>query len=349
MKKIFLIIVILFFSCQKKEYKVIEKTKNKELEKGEYFSSYTKKESFVLKYKTDTLNLFYDGNQVNRVEKVFFSESFEGDGTSGYERIGYHINKENFLDANVYITDTLKVKVITDYPIQYEERYEFYRKKYTFNYISDGKKNSNYFKSHENPSKGYIIDLLSLDVLLSKANFPLGKMPKSLYNIKSLSDEVYAGQDSLKVYELTNIDNYRVISSSIPFKYLRDIKVVRKSTGLKYFAKISLEHGIKYIDLKEIEGIQVSDPREDAERFVTASKGLELYNNEGGEDNFGNKKFLILVIPKGGRVELISDSPNYYYTNGVKGSLVNVRYSDEEGESFEGMVFSGYLSINKPI
>lgn len=347
-KKIILLIGILLFSCQTKENNKTKATNKDELEKGEYFSPYTKKESFALKYKTDTLNLFYNGDELNRVEKVFFSESFGGDGTSSYERIGYHINKENFLDANVYITDTLKVKVISDYPIQYEERYEFYRKKYTFNYISDGKKISNYFKSKENLSKGYIIDLLSLDVLLSKADFPIGKMPKSLYNIKSISDEVYAGQDSLKVYEPTNIDNYKVISSSIPFKYLRDIKVVKKGTDLKYFAKISLEHGVKYIDLKEIDNIQVVDPRKDEERFVTSLNGLELYNGDN-EDNFGSKEFLILIIPKGGRVELISDSPNYYYINGVKGSLVNVRYSDEEGESFEGVVFSGYLSINKPI
>ncbi|MDR6764442.1 hypothetical protein J2Y38_004675 [Flavobacterium sp. 2755] len=115
MKKIILIVIICFLSCQRKETKEIKepkKAQKREVEKGEYFSAYTKKESSVLKYKTDTLNLYYNRNQLNRVEKVIFSESFGGDGTSSYRRIGYHINKENFLDANVYITDTLKVKVI---------------------------------------------------------------------------------------------------------------------------------------------------------------------------------------------------------------------------------------------
>ncbi|MFB9079037.1 hypothetical protein ACFFLS_09935 [Flavobacterium procerum] len=349
MKKIILIVIICFFSCQNKETKEPKTALKTQEEKGEYFSPYNKKESAVLKYKTDTLNLYYDGNQLNRVEKVFFSESFGGDGTSRYERVGYHINKENFLDANVYITDTLKVKVVSDYPIRYEERYNFYRKNYTFNYMSyDGKKISNYFKSSENPSKGYTYDLLNLDILLSKVSFPIERIPKSLYNIQNNDYELYAGQDSLKIYEPSNTNNYKIISSGTPFKYLRDIKVVKQGVGLKYFAKVSLAEGIKYIDLKEIEGIQVTDPNKDEDRFVVAPKGLELYDSNN-EDNFGNKDFLISVIPKGGRVQLISDSPNYFYIKGKKGSLVNVRYDDQEGESFEGMVFSGYLSINKPI
>lgn len=351
MKKIIIIISVLFVCCQKKEVYKIQDSIKKGIEKGQYFSPYTKKESFVLKYKTDTLNLFYDGNQLNRIEKVFFSESFGGDGTSSYERIGYHINKENFLDANVYITDTLKVKVISDYPIQYEERYEFYRKTYTISYSTfDGKKINDYFKSRKNPYRGYTYDLLSLDVVLSKIDFPQSKIPKALYDIKNNDYKLYAGQDSLKVYEMPNTKSYKIISSSIPFKYLRDINVIRDGRILKYFAKITLmNEGLKYIDLKEIEGIQVSDPREDPERFVTTPKGLELYNFEYG-NNFGDKDFLITIIPKGGRVELISDSPDYnIYINGIKGSLVNVRYYDKDGESFEGTVFSGYLSITKPI
>ncbi|MDR6764441.1 hypothetical protein J2Y38_004674 [Flavobacterium sp. 2755] len=212
----------------------------------------------------------------------------------------------------------------------------------------DGKKISNYFKSSENPSKGYIYDLLSMDILLSKANFPIEKMPKSLYDIKSMASEVYVGQDSLKVYEPHNTKNFKTISSSIPFKYLRDIKVAKDGVVLKYFAKISLKEGIKYVNLKEIENIQVFDPHEEGERFVIAPKGLELYSNLESEDNFGNKDFLIAKIPKGTRIELISDSHDYQYINGKKGSLVNVRYYDKEGERIEGIVFSGYLSINKP-
>lgn len=253
------------------------------------------------------------------------------------------------MDANVYITDTLKVKVISDYPIQYEERYEFYRKTYSISYNTfDGKKINNYFKSRKNPSRGYTYDLLSLDIALSKIDFPQSNMPKSLYDIKNNDYKLYAGQYSLKVYEMPNTNNYKIISSSIPFKYLRDINVIKEGGILKYFAKITLMNkGLKYIDLKEIEGIQVSDPREDPERFVTTPKGLELYNFEDG-NNFGDKDFLITIIPKGGRVELISDSLDYIYLNGIKGSLVNVRYYDKEGESLEGIVFSGYLSINKP-
>ncbi|PBJ04993.1 hypothetical protein [Flavobacterium sp. ACN6] len=292
MKKLILLITILLFSCQKKESKVIEKNNNKELEKGEYFEPYTKKESFVLKYKTDTLNLFYDGNQLKRVEKVFFSESYDGDGTSSYERTGYHINKENLMDANAYITDTFAVHTISDYPIKYEERLEFYRKNYKFSYMSfDGKKISNYFKRTENPSNGYMYDLLSMDILLSKVDFPIEKIPKSLYDTKIVNDEVYAGQDSLKVYEVTNTNNYKTISSSIPFRYLRDIKVVKVGSVLKYFAKISLTEGKKYINLKEIESIQVSDPREEGDRFVTAPKGLELYSNLDGGNILGRNIF----------------------------------------------------------
>ncbi|TDW46591.1 hypothetical protein EV144_106263 [Flavobacterium sp. 270] len=351
MKKIFLIIVVLFFSCQKKDSKVIEKAKNTEFEKGEYFSPSTKKESFVLKYKTDTLNLYYDGNQLKRVEKVFFSESFGGDGTSGYERIGYHINKENFLDANVYITDTLKDKVISDYPIEYEERYEFYRKTYSFSYSAFAKKKiDNYFKSSENPSKGYTYDLMSLDVILSKIDFSLQKMPKSLYNIKNNDFELFAGQDSLKVYDIENTNNYKMIHSSIPFYYSRDVQVKKVGNKTKYFAKISLKgQGNKYIDLKEIESIQASDPHLDPERFVTAPNGLEMYDNTYSSNFFGNKEYVMTKIPYGTHVDKQKDyDSEYRYINGRKGNLVYVTYYDDKGESYEGIAFSGYLSINKP-
>lgn len=348
MKKIILIITIIFFSCQNKEQK-IQKAIKKELEKGEYFSLYTKKESSVLKYKTDTLNLFYNGAQLNRVEIKFFSESFGGDTPSGYQREGYHINKENFFDANVSINDTLEVNNVSDYPREYEERYKFYKSNYTFSYMSsDGKKINNYFKSSEKPSQGYVYYLLSLDVVLSKVNFPLQKMPKSLYNINNNTDELYAGQDSIKVYDIDNINNYKIISSSSPFKYLRDIKVEKVGNTVKYFARILIKKDYKYIDLKEIEGIQVSDSNLDEERFVTAPNGLELYDNSQSINSFGNKEFLITRIPKGERVEVKSDSGDYMYIDGKKGNLVNVTYYNKEGESKEGIVFSGFLSINKP-
>lgn len=349
MKKIILIITILFLSCQKKETSIEEKPVKEELEKGEYFSRYTEKKSFVLKNKTDTLSLFYDGNQLNRVEIKFYGERF-GDTPSGYEREGYHINKDNFLDANVYITDTLKVNNVSDYPIKYEERYNIYRKDYTFSYISyDGKKITNYFKSKEKPSKGYVYDLVTLDIALSKINFPLQKNPKSLYNIKNNDDKLYASQDSITVYDIKNINSSKKIHSSTPFYYLRDIKVKKVGNTIKYFAKISLkDEGYKYIDLKEIEGIQASNPHLDEERFVTAPNGLELYDNSYRSDYFGNKDFLITTIPKGERVELKASSDNYQYIDGKKGSLVNVIYYDKEGESKEGIVFSGYLSINRP-
>ncbi|MEN2400566.1 hypothetical protein GKZ90_0012310 [Flavobacterium sp. MC2016-06] len=352
MRIFILIIAFAFISCnQKQEVIVTKKTVKTTVEKGEYFSHYTKKESSVLKTKTDTLNLFYDGNQLNRVEIKFYSESFGGDTPSGYERKGYHINNQNFLDATVYITDTLKVNNVSDYPREYEERYEFYRPNYTFSYISSNKKKfDNYYKSREKPSEGYIYDLSAVDIALSKIDFPIQKFPKSLYDIKSNKYELYASQDSVKVYEINNTNSYKIINSSIPFYYLRDIKVKKEVTGLKYFAKISLkEEGYKYIDLKEIEGIQVVNPHLDEERFVTAPNGLEIYDNRYRSDYFGNKEYLITKIPKGERVEMTidSDDGDYLYIDGRKGRLVNVRYTDRDGESVEGVVFSGYLSINK--
>ncbi|WP_337966762.1 hypothetical protein [uncultured Flavobacterium sp.] len=348
MKKIFLLIPVLFICCQKKEVHTTKKIATKEQERGEYFSPYSKKESSVLKYKTDTLNLFYDGDHLNRVEIKTFNESF-GDTPSGYDRNGYHINKENFLDATVYITDTLKVNTVSDYPRVYEERYEFYRKTYTISYGSfDGKKIQDYFKSSENPSKGYTYDLLSLDVALSKIDFPLEKMPKSLYNIKNNDYKIYAMQDSIKVYDIDNSNNYKIISSSIPFDYLRDIKVEKVGNTVKYFARISIKKSYKYIDLKEIEGIQVTNPHLEEERYVTAPNGLELYDNSQTSDCFGKKDFLIVKIPKGERVEVTENSGDYIYIDGKKGNLINVRYYNEEGGSKEGIAFSGYLSINKP-
>ncbi|WP_431244143.1 hypothetical protein ACQ9BO_07130 [Flavobacterium sp. P21] len=305
----------------------------------------------VLKYKTDTLTLFYGENKLNRVEHKFFAESYGGDSESSYRREGYHINDENFFDGTVSITDTLTKNVISDYPIKYEERYEFYRKNYTFSYMSfDGKKISDYFKSKENPSKGYFFNLLSVDLLLSKADFPVEKPPKSLYNTKNNNDEIYADQDSLKVYELESTNNYKIISSSISFKYLREINVQKQGTSTKYFAKIFLKNeGVKYIDLKEIENILVFDPHENRERFVTAPQGLEMYDNTYSDDFFENKEYFITKLPYGAMVEKESDySTEYIYKNGRKGNLTYVIFNDDEGESYKGIVFSGYLSINKP-
>jgi hypothetical protein len=341
--------IVLFLSCKKKETVAENKISNK-LEKGEYLSSYSKKESSVLQQKTDTLNLFYFGNQLNRVEVKVFNESFGGDTPSGYLRYGYHIDKNNFLDATVTITDTLEVNNASDYPRKYEEYYNFYRNTYTFSYLSpDGKKLENYFKTTEDPSKGYFSSLLSLDIVLSKINFPSEKTPKSLYEINKNKEDLYAGQDSLKVYEISNTNKFKVISSSIPFNYLRDIKVKKEGSSIKYFAKVSLKkEGLKYIDLKEIERIQVTNPHLDEERYVTASNGLELYDNSQESDSFGKKEFLIVKIPKGERVEMKGESNDYFYIDGKKGSLVNVIYQDKEGETKEGIAFSGYLSINKP-
>ncbi|WP_433836081.1 hypothetical protein [Flavobacterium anhuiense] len=349
MKKIILLIIVLFLSCKKKETITENKISNK-LEKGEYLSSYNKKESSVLQQRTDTLNLFYFDNQLNRVEVKVFNESFGGDTPSGYLRYGYHIDKNNFLDATVMINDTLEVNNASDYPRKYEEYYNFYRNTYIFSYLSpDGKKIENYFTSTEDPSKGYFSSLLSLDIVLSKINFSLEKMPKSLYQIKSNKEDLYAGQDSLKVYEINSTDNFKVISSSIPFNYLRDIMVKKEGNSFKYFAKVTFKkEGLKYIDLKEIERIQVIDPHLDEERFVTASNGLELYDNSQESDSFGKKEFLIVKIPKGDRVEMKGESEDYFYIDGKKGSLVNIIYYDKDGETKEGIAFSGYLSINKP-
>jgi hypothetical protein len=353
MRIFILILAFAFVSCnQKQEVIVTKKTIKTAVEKGEYFSHYTKKESSVLKTKTDTLSLFYDGNQLNRVEIKFYSESF-GDTPSGYQRDGYHINKDDFFDATVSINDTLKVNNVSDYPREYEERYEFYRPNYAFSYISsDKKKFDNYFKSKEKPSIGYTYDLSKLDIALSKIDFPIQKFPKALYDIKNNNDdELYASQDSIKVYEINNTNSYKIVHTSISFYYLRDIKIKKIGNTLKYFAKISLkEEGYKYIDLKEIEGIQAVNPHLDEERFVTAPNGLEIYDNRYRSDYFGNKEYLITKIPKGERVEMTIDSSNgdYLYIDGRKGRLVNVRYTDRDGESVEGVVFSGYLSINRP-
>ncbi|MBL0736772.1 hypothetical protein JI750_07750 [Flavobacterium sp. GN10] len=349
MKKIILIIAVLFLSCKKKET-VTESKVGNELEKGEYFTSYNKKQSSALQQKTDTLNLFYIDNQLNRVEIKVFNESFGGDTPSGYVRYGYHINKNNILDATVTINDTLEVNNGSDYPRKYEEYYNFYRNTYIFSYVSpDGKKLENYFKSTEDPSKGYFSSLLSLDIVLSKINFPLEKMPKSLYDIKNNKEDLYAGQDSLKVYETNDTGRFKVISSSIPFNYLRDIKIKKDGNSFKYFAKVSIKkEGLKYVDLKEIERIQVINPHLDEERFVTSSNGLELYDNSQESDCFGKEEFLIVKIPKGERVEMKGGSDDYFYIDGKKGSLVNVIYQDKEGETKEGIAFSGYLSINKP-
>lgn len=173
-------------------------------------------------------------------------------------------------------------------------------------------------------------------------------MPKSLYNIKNNDYKIYAIQDSIKVYDINNTNNNQMVYSSIPFDYLRDIKVEKVGKTIKYFAKISIKRDYKYIDLKEIEGIQVTNPHLEEERFVTAPNGLELYDNSQTSDCYGKKDLLIAKIPKGERVEVKGDSGDYIYIDGKKGSLVNVTYYNEEGESKKGITFSGYLSINRP-
>jgi hypothetical protein len=347
MKKIILITTILFLSCQKKETNIKVKPVKEAIEKGEYFSHYTKKESSVLKNKTDTLSLFYDGNQLNRVEIKFYSESLGGDGTSAYARRGYHINKEFFLDANVSITDTLQVNDNLDYPIIYEEDYEFFRKNHEITYSFDGKKISNYFKSNKGVSSSYIYYLVQLDAILSKISLEIEKFPKSLYNITKNDDELYASQDSITVYDIKNTNSSKKLHSSIPFNYLRDIKIKKVGNTIKYFAKISLKkEGYKYIDLKEIEGIQSMNPHLEEERFAAVTNGLALYGNTGNKF-FGDKDNIIAKIPMGGRVQIRDTIPgDLRYVDGKKGYLITVYYETED-ERLEGVVFGGHLSINK--
>lgn len=351
MRKLILLIGILFISCHKKEGNQPEKTKESKIEKGEYWSDYDKKESLIYKYKTDSMNLFFFKNQLNRVELKIFSESYGGDSPSSYIRNGYHINRNNFFDALVYIKDTLTTgNKGLDYPIEYEEYYDFYREKYTFSYTSrDGKNIENYFKSDEKPSKGYFADLLSLDITLAKANFSSQKIPKSIYEIKNNKDELYANQDSLKIYELGDYQKSKYISSSSSFKYLRDIKVKKVGSTNKYFAKILIKkEGLKYIDLKEIESVLVTNPSLESERFVTNKNGLEIYDDLDGDKNFGNKKYVLTKVPKGERVEITPYSKEYFFKDGKKGSLVRIIYYNKYGEPIKGIAFSGYLSINKP-
>jgi hypothetical protein len=130
------------------------------------------------------------------------------------------------------------------------------------------------------------------------------KKTKSLYNIKNNDDELYASQDSITVYDIENINSFKKKHSSTPFYYLRNIKVKKVINTLKYFAKISLKkEGYKYIDPKEIEGIQSMNPHLEEERFKAVANGLELYGNTD-HNFFMDKDNIIAKIPMGGRVQI---------------------------------------------
>lgn len=248
-----------------------------------------------------------------------------------------------------YISDTLKKKVITDYPLVYEEEYHFYKKDCEISYTSDGKKIENYFKTSKKVGYRYEDDLLEVDLLLSKVNYQADKFPKPLYKIKDYDKKgLYAAQDSITLYNPNNFESYKKIQSSVPFNYLRNIKVQKVGNTLKYFAEISLkDQGVKYIDLKEIEGIRVSNPHLEKERFVAAKEGLKLYWYSD-LNNYGDEEKLMTVLPLAAKVEIIDTLSEELIEDGKKGFLIRVYYEDAERETLEGILFNGGLSLKKP-
>jgi hypothetical protein len=340
--------LIAFSSCQKKENNENQKSRVEAQMKEEFFSSFTSKETFVLEAKTDTLSLFFYKGQLNRIEVKTLYEPYD-DGLAHYERQGYHFSKDNFFDGMVYISDTLKKKVITDYPLVYEERYDFYRKDNEISYTSDGKKTENYLKTTEKVGYRYEDNLLAVDLLLSKISFQADKFPKPLYTIKDYGKKaLYASQDSITLYNANNFELHKKIQSNVPFNYLRNIKVKKVGNTLKYFAKISLkDEGVKYIDLKEIQGIQSVNPHLEKERFVAVTKGLKLYWYSD-LNNYGDEEQLLTVLPLGAKVEIKDTLSSELIENGKKGFLIRVYYDDVEGETLEGVLFSGALSLKKP-
>lgn len=238
MRKILLLIVfVILLSC------IREKTEAFKINNHEYV---TKTDSVNIRViNKDTLKFYYLKNKLRSVSinNYITSKYDEVDADPFYFKTIYCID-ENY-EFNAVITELNNIKSLGDF----KQNTEYY----LINNVWTKRGHiENYFYDNE---------LLSLDIALTKINNY--NYPKSVINIskRNLLDLIIDQDKEIVLYDVKSLEKIKnQFYKKVPFKYLRDIKIIKKENEKLVLGKIiDRESDAEYyINLRDIEGDIVS-------------------------------------------------------------------------------------------
>lgn len=240
MKKLFSVIsLIILFSCNK------ENTESYKVNDHEYI---TKTDSVNIKViNNDTLKFYYLKNQLRSVTiNNFITPEYDTveDDPFFLEKT-YFINQSNEFDAITSVLNNIKKIGVFKENAEYDLIKINWQKVGTI-YC--------YFYDYE---------LMNLDIALTKIdNYKYPKSIKTIYNDSLMTLSIHQEKE-IAFYDIKNLEKIKSQPhKSFSFRYLRDIKVVKKGTEKLILAKIIEEEKSEefYINLKDIvEDIQIAD------------------------------------------------------------------------------------------
>lgn len=240
MKKLFSVIAfVILFSCNK------ENTKSYKLNNHEYI---IKTDSVNLKViNNDTLKFYYLNNQLRSVAiNDFITPEYDTVKEDPFflEKT-YFINSSNEFDAITSVLNNIK-------------KIGVFKENAEYDLIK-----SNWQKVGTIYCYFYDYELMNLDIALARIdNY---KYPKSIKTISndSLMTLTIDQEKEIAFYNIKSLEKIKNQSrKSFSFRYLRDIKVIKKGTEKLILAKIIEEEKSQefYINLKDIvEDIQIAD------------------------------------------------------------------------------------------
>ncbi|MFC5046022.1 hypothetical protein ACFSTE_05335 [Aquimarina hainanensis] len=340
-----------FYSCNNCDNPfnfVTEQSAKKETE-ASYYKPHDHMEYFLIE-KFDTIKLFYKKQQLLRVVRnKWYNPSEAYDSFYGATEIGYAIDDQTFTVTGIKGFEQGGYNAFTKVDPIY-----IYKRSY-LRYQDSGELEVHYRNGNYNgygmgcfPSPtAYQEDLLKMDILLSKANFPVTDFPAPLplFTASPYSYALRPVQDTLRIYNTYNRNDYEILTpydDAPRFAYLRTIKRIKEDNRTRYLAQIKFEDqsSIQYIDLKEVQNVAylMTPPL----RFVTAST-LHI------RDPYDNA--IIAKVPYGKQVTIKSIlSHEVKYIDNKPGFWVYVIYkkTPDKTDWIYGKVFSGYLSVHQP-
>lgn len=233
MKKI-LVFIMLFVltSCFR------NKTESYKIDNHEYIIKTDSLNTLVI--NKDTLKFYYLNDKLRSITiNDFVTSKYDTvEDDPFYFKTIYCINENNEFSA--VITELNNIKTIGDFKQNFEYQLT--------NDVWEKRGNvENYF---------YDSEILNLDIALTKANNY--DYPKSTINIpnQDLLELVIDQDKEIALYDIKNLKKIKnQFYKKIPFKYLRDIKIIKKENEKLVLAKIlDRESNIEYyINLKDIE------------------------------------------------------------------------------------------------